>query len=106
MQFRGGMGELMRQANRVQRKIEQRKEELKAERVEASAGNGQVRVVVSGGMQVVEVEIAPSLLKDEDTSMIQDLIVAATNAALTKAQELVDAEIDKVTGGVKVPGLG
>lgn len=105
MQFRGGMSELMRQASRLQRKIEKRKKELQTETVEASAGNDQVKVVVNGGQEVVKVEINPELLKGEDLGMVQDLVVAATNAALKQAKEMVDAELEKVTGGLKIPGL-
>ena len=103
--FRGGMGELMRQASRLQRKVEVRKQELKAETVEAGAGNDQVKVVANGGGEIVSVTIDPGLLKSEDLSMVQDLVVAATNAALQKSQQLVEAEIEKVTGGIKIPGL-
>ena len=105
MKFRGGMGELMRQASRLQRRVEQRKQELKTETVEASAGNDQVTVTVNGAGEMVSIAIAPELLKSEDLSMVQDLIVAGTNAALKKSQEMIEAEIEKVTGGVKIPGL-
>jgi DNA-binding YbaB/EbfC family protein len=103
--FRGGMGELMRQASRLQRKVEARKEELKTETVEAAAGNDQVKVVANGGGETVSVSIDPELLHKEELSMVQDLIVAATNAALTKSHQLVEAEVEKVTGGIKIPGL-
>lgn len=105
MQFRGGMSELMRQASRLQRKIEIRKQELKQETVTASAGNDQVTVVANGGREVVSLVIAPELLKGEDIGMVQDLVVAATNAALAKAEAMVEAELEKVTGGMKIPGL-
>ena len=105
MKFRGGMSELMRQASRLQRKVEKRKQELKTEQVEASAGNDQVKVVANGGGEVVSVTLDPALLKSEDLSMVQDLIVAATNAALKKADEMVEAEVEKATGGMKIPGL-
>ena len=105
MKFRGGMGELMRQANRLQRKVEARKEELKAETVEASAGNDQVTATANGAHELVKIVIAPELLKGEDLSMVEDLVVAATNAALQKSRDMVDAEIEKVTGGLKIPGL-
>ncbi len=105
MKFRGGMGELMRQASRLQRRVEQRKNELKTETVEASAGNDQVKVTVNGGGEIVAIVLAPELLKQEDLGMVQDLIVAGTNAALKKSQEMIEAEIEKVTGGVKIPGL-
>ena len=104
-QFRGGMGELMRQASRMQRKIEIRKGELKTETVDASAGNDKVKAVANGGRELVSITIDPELLNEEDLEMVQDLIVAATNAALTKASEMVDAELEKVTGGLKIPGL-
>ena len=105
MKFRGGMGELMRQASRLQRKVERRKEELKTETVEAAAGNEQVKVVVNGGGQLVSVTIDPALLQKEELAMVQDLIVAASNAAIVKSQQMVEAEIEKVTGGIQIPGL-
>ena len=106
MRFRGGMGELMRQASRLQRKIEARKEELKEETIEASAGNDKVKVVVNGGVELVSVTIDPELLTEEDLEMVQDLVVAAVNAGLAQARELVDGEVEKVSGGLKIPGLG
>jgi len=106
MSFRGGMGELMRQANRMQRRIEQRREELKEETFEASAGNDKVTAVANGTPELIEVRIDQALLGEEELEMVQDLVVAACNAALTKAREHVDAEIDKITGGLSIPGLG
>ena len=105
MKFRGGMGELMRQASRLQRKVETRKQELKSETVEATVGNDQVKVVANGGGELVSVTIDPALLQTEGLAMVQDLVVAAANAALKKSSELVEAEIEKVTGGMKIPGL-
>ena len=78
---------------------------LETETVEASSGNDQVKVTVNGGGELVSITIAPELLKQEDLGMVQDLIVAGTNAALKKSHEMVEAEIEKVTGGVKIPGL-
>jgi len=95
----------MRQAGRMQRKIEQRKAELKSETVEASVGNDQVKVTANGALEIVKITVSPELLKSEDVEMTQDLLVAGVNAALKKAQELVDSEIEKVTKGIKVPGI-
>ena len=106
MNFRGGMGELMRQAGRIQRKVEKRREELSEETFEASAGNDKVTAVANGIPELTEVRIAPDLLGEEDLEMVQDLVVAAANAALTKAREHVDAEIEKITGGLSLPGVG
>lgn len=106
MNFRGGMGELMRQASRVQRKVEKRREELKEEIFEASSGNGRVTVKANGGAEVVEVTIDQALIDEEGLEMVQDLVVAATNAALTEARQRVDDEIEKLTGGLSIPGIG
>ena len=104
MKFRGGMGELMRQASRLQRKVERRKEELKDEPVEATAGNDRVKAVVNGNGDLLRIEIDPALLEQEGLALVQDLVVAAVNAALTKQKQLVETEVEKVTGGLKLPG--
>jgi DNA-binding YbaB/EbfC family protein len=106
MNFRGGMGELMRQASRMQRKVEKRREELKQETFEASVGNDKVIAIANGTPELVELRIDKGLLGEEELEMVQDLLVAAANAALTKAREHVDQEIDKITGGLSIPGLG
>ncbi|MGB5697233.1 MAG: YbaB/EbfC family nucleoid-associated protein [Polyangiales bacterium] len=106
MKFSGGMGELMRQAGRVQRKVEKRREELKGETFEATAGNGKVTAVANGIPELVEIRVDKALFEEEDLEMVQDLLVAAANAALTKAREHVEAEIEKITGGLTIPGLG
>lgn len=100
------MGELMRQAGRIQRKVEKRREELNAETFEASAGNGRVTAIANGIPEIAEIRIEPSLLQQEELEMVQDLVVAAANAALSKAREHVDAEVEKITGGLSIPGLG
>lgn len=106
MNFRGGMGELMRQAGRIQRKVEARREELNEQTFEASAGNDKVTAIANGIPELTEIKIDPELLQQEDMEMVQDLVVAAANAALTKAREHVDAEIEKITGGLSIPGIG
>jgi DNA-binding YbaB/EbfC family protein len=98
------MGELMRQAGRVQRKVEKRREELKEETFEASAGNDKVTAVANGVPELAEIRIDKA--QEEDLEMVQDLVVAAANAALTKAREHVDSEIEQITGGLSIPGLG
>ena len=81
MKFRGGMAELMRQASRMQRKIEKRREELKEQEYEAGAGDDRVKVTVNGGAELVKVTIDPKALEDEGLEMVSDLVVAAANAA-------------------------
>lgn len=103
--FRGGMSELMRQASRMQRKIELRKQELKEETVEVTGASDKIKVVANGGRELVRVSIDRELLSQEDHEMVEDMIVATCNQALQKASEMVEAELEKVTGGLKIPGV-
>ena len=100
------MAELMRQASRIQRKVEKRREELKEETFEASVGNGRVTATANGGIELVAVTVDKALLEEEELEMVQDLIVAAANAALAEARDRVDQEVEKLTGGMSIPGLG
>ncbi|WP_437719478.1 YbaB/EbfC family nucleoid-associated protein [Sorangium sp. So ce448] len=105
MQFRGGMNELVRQAARMQRKIDQVKGELKDREVSATAAGDKVTVVVSCEGKVRRIEVDPAFLASEGLEMALDAIVAASNSALDAADKLVETEITKVTGGVKLPGM-
>lgn len=106
MRFRGGMNELMRQASRLQRKIENRRKELEGEEFEAGAVNDKIMVKVNGAREVVSINIDKTILEEDDGfELLQDSIVAAVNAAMTKSREHVDAELEKVSGGLKIPGI-
>ncbi len=105
MQFRGGMNELMRQAARMQRKIEQAKEAAKDKEVVGTAVGDKVKVTVTYGRKVTRIEIDPEFLKSEGIEMALDGACAAINSAIEQADKLMEAEVEKVTGGVKVPGL-
>ena len=105
MQFRGGMNELMRQAARMQRKIDERKEQLKDEEVTAGAAGDKVKVVATLEGKVRSVTIDPEFLQAEGLEMALDAVVAATNAALEEADKKVEAELNKITGGIKIPGM-
>jgi DNA-binding YbaB/EbfC family protein len=105
MQFRGGMNELMRQAARMQRKIDQVKAEIKDREVTGSAAGDKVTVVATCEGKVRAIKIDPEFLASEGLDMALDAVVAATNAALEAADKLSEAEIGKVTGGVKIPGM-
>jgi DNA-binding YbaB/EbfC family protein len=105
MQFRGGMNELMRQAARMQRKIEERKAQLKDEEVASTAAGDKVRVVVSCEGKLRSVTIDPDFLKTEGLELALDSVIAAANAALEEADKKVEAELNKITGGIKIPGL-
>ena len=105
MQFRGGMNELMRQAARMQRKIEQAKEELKDKEVTSGALGDKVKATVTYGRQVKRIDIDPEVLKSEGVELALDGACAAINQALEQADKAMEAELEKVTGGVKIPGL-
>ena len=101
------MGNLMKQAQRMQAEMARVQEELKDERVEASVGGGAVKVVMTGEMQVESVTIDPSAVDPEEVEMLQDLTAAAFNEALRMTQELTSQKMSAVTGGLggSLPGL-
>jgi hypothetical protein len=105
MQFRGGMSELMRQAARMQRKVEQVKAEIKDREVNGTSAGDKVTVIVSCEGKLRSIQIDPDFLKEEGLEMALDAVVAASNTALEAADKLVEAEIAKVTGGMKLPGM-
>ncbi len=99
------MQEMMRQAQQLQKKMAQVQEEMGHKTVEASAGGGMVTVTANGSQNITEIRIDPAVVDPEDVAMLQDLVVAATNEALKKAKEMVESEMSKLTGGLKIPGL-
>jgi nucleoid-associated protein EbfC len=103
--MRGGMGNLMKQAQQMQQKLAKMQEELGQRTVEASVGGGMVTVLVNGKNEVLQIKIEPQAVDPEDVEMLEDLVVAGVNEALRKAQEMVSTEMSKLTGGMKIPGL-
>lgn len=100
-----GMANMMKQAQKLQSKMLQMQEELAQRTVEASAGGGMVKVVANGKQQIVSIQIEKEVVDPEDVEMLQDLVQAAVNDALARAQEMVQAEMSKLTGGLSIPGL-
>ena len=100
-----GMANMMKQAQKLQSKMLQMQEELAQRTVEASAGGGMVKVVANGKQQIVSVSIEKEVVDPEDVDMLQDLVQAAVNDALARSQEMVNAEMSKLTGGLSIPGL-
>jgi len=99
------MKEMMRQAQRLQAKMAKMQEEIATKRVEASVGGGMVRAVANGRPEIVSITIEKEVIDPNDVEMLQDLVVAAVNEALQRAREMTEAEMSKVTGGLKIPGL-
>ncbi len=101
----GGMAQLMKQANQMQMKMKKLQDELNNKTYEASAGGGAVKVTVSGDNLVKAIEINDDVIKSGDKEMVQDLVLAATNEALKTAKDASAKEMEKITGGMNIPGL-
>jgi hypothetical protein len=99
------MNNMMKQAQKLQKKMLQAQEELASKTVEASAGGGMVKVVANGGQKIESIVLEKEVVDPEDVEMLQDLVMAAVNDALKKSQEMVSAEMNKLTGGLNIPGL-
>jgi nucleoid-associated protein EbfC len=105
MQFRGGMNELMRQAARMQRRVEEAKAELGKRELRHSSAGDQVSVTITLSKSIARIEVADAFYKNEDKDLVLDSISAAINNAITQADKEMDAELAKITGGVKIPGI-
>jgi DNA-binding YbaB/EbfC family protein len=95
----------IRQANKLSEKIEERKKELTNETMEGRAGDGRVVAVATGGGEIKSLKIDPAAVDPSDPAMLEDLIIAAVNAALAQSRERVQSELAKISGGIKIPGL-
>ena len=99
----GNMGKMMKQMQKLQAQMPKLQEDMAQRTVEASAGGGVVTVTVNGENQVVGVKIDPDAVDPDDVEMLEDLVMAATNEALRRAQAMVAEEMGKLTGGLKLP---
>lgn len=95
----------MKQAQKLQKKMLKTQAELATKTVEASSGGGMVKVIANGGQKIESIVLEKEVIDPEDVEMLQDLILAAVNDALKKAQEMVSSEMGKLTGGLNIPGL-
>lgn len=97
--------DLMQQAQGMQQRIAEMQEELAAKTVSGSSGGDMVRVEANGAQEILSVKIEESVLTSGDAELLEDLIVAAVNDALTKSRELMAQEMAKLSGGIRIPGL-
>jgi DNA-binding YbaB/EbfC family protein len=100
-----GFGNMMKQAQLMQQKMERLQKELEGRQVEATAGGGMVSATVNGKQQLLALKIEKSVVDPDDVEMLQDLVVAAVNEAIKKSQEMMQQEMGKITGGLSLPGL-
>lgn len=96
----GNMSNLMKQAQRMQRQMEEGQKELETKEFTAAAGGGAVEVTVTGKKEIVGIKLSEEVVDPEDIEMLQDLIVAAANEALRQAEEANAALMNKMTGGL------
>jgi nucleoid-associated protein EbfC len=101
-----GFGNIMKEAQKLQAQMAAMQEEVGKRKVEATAGGGMVTVEANGKQELTAVKIDPEVVSKEDVQMLEDLVLAAANEALRKSRELVQQELGKLTGGLKIPGLG
>ncbi len=101
----GGMAQIMKQANQMQMKMKKTQEELILRSYEGTAGGGAIKITITGDYLVTKVEIKKDVLETPDVEMLQDLILTATNEAVKVAKDTSQKEMEKITGGLNIPGL-
>jgi nucleoid-associated protein EbfC len=99
------LGGLMKQAQALQKKMQELQAELGERTVTAQAGGGMVEAVVNGRQELVSLKIDPEVANPDDVDMLQDLVQAAINEALNRSREMVSQEMSKLTGGLQIPGM-
>jgi len=100
-----GLGKLMKQAARMQQQMEQIKDSLAQRTVEGTSGGGAVKVVAKCDGTISSVKINPQALNPADVQLLEDMVLSATNQALSQAKEISTAEMGKATAGFNIPGL-
>ncbi|HSB68380.1 MAG TPA: YbaB/EbfC family nucleoid-associated protein [Candidatus Methylomirabilis sp.] len=98
-----GLGDIMKQAQKMKAEMDRIQAEVATKSVEGSAGGGMVTVVANGKGEILSVRIDPEVVKGEDLEMLQDLVTAAANDALRKARELLAQEVSRLAGGLGLP---
>jgi DNA-binding YbaB/EbfC family protein len=96
---------MIKQAQQLQKNMAKMQEELESATVEASAGGGAVKVVVSGKLTLESLIIDPEAVSPDDVEMLQDLVLTAVNDGIDKAQEMASSRMSALTGGLNIPGL-
>jgi hypothetical protein len=102
---KGGLGDMMKQFQQMQAKMEEIQAELERTEVEGTSGGGMVKVTINGKMDVTGINIDPEVVDPDDVEMLQDLIMAAVKQAKEKAQELQTEKMSALTGGLNIPGM-
>ena len=101
--MKGGMGKILKQVQKAQVQMAKMQEQLGEKTVQSSSGGGAVRAEVNGHKELLSLQIDPEVLSEENREMLEDLILAAVNEALKKVDEMINAEMQKLTGGLNLP---
>lgn len=101
----GDLGGLLRQAQKMQRRVTELQEALSRRTFEGRAGGGAVRAIVTGARQLVEIKIDPAVVNPVEVQLLEDLVSMAVKDALRQAEETAAAEMQRLTGGLGLPGL-
>jgi len=101
-----GFGNIMKEAQKLQQQLAAVQEEVAKRKVNATAGGGMVTVEANGKQELVSIKIDREVINPDDAQMLEDLVLAACNEAIRKSRDMVQQELSKLTGGLKIPGLG
>jgi len=100
-----GLGDMMRQVQKMAEDTQKLEEELANQRIEATSGGGMVKAVANGKGEILEIKIDPQVVDPDDVEMLEDLVVSAVREALGKGLEMKTARLQEITGGIALPGL-
>ena len=101
-----GFGNIMKEAQKLQQQMEALQAEVGKKKVDATSGGGMVTVEANGKQEILSIKIDREVINPDDAQMLEDLVLAACNEALRKSREMVQAEMGRLTSGLKIPGLG
>lgn len=101
----GSMSKMLKQAKQMQEQISRLQEELEQREIESSSGGGAITLKLTGKQQITALKIDPGAVDLEDIELLEDMIIAAVNEGIKKSQEMVSSEMEKITGGMKIPGM-
>ncbi|MCR1954418.1 YbaB/EbfC family nucleoid-associated protein [Clostridioides mangenotii] len=99
------MNQLMKQAQKMQENMQKAQEELETKELEASVGGGAVTVKINGKKEILDITIKPEVVDPDDIEMLQDLVLSAVNQAIKSVEDIQANQMNKLTGGMNIPGL-
>lgn len=99
------MNQLMKQAQQMQQKIAVLQKELDSRELDTSAGGGMIKIKINGKQELLEVKIDKECVDPSDVEMLEELVKTAVNQAITESQEMVSTAMNKITGGMNIPGM-